>query len=119
MGEALALRRVAIRRDQHGLGRDLIEFFGRVRRIIHGDGDAGDAAHQEVVQLAPLARRSAHVGDDQLDIVIRVLVLRFSSPRPAMVEKSAATLVTNAMVFSAPAPPPWPSRAQLRPRSAA
>jgi len=47
-----------------------------VRRIVYRDRDAGDAAHHQVVQLAPLARRGSFVGDDQLDIVFRVFLLR-------------------------------------------
>src|SRR5262249_36570060 len=44
------------------------------------DRDAGDPAHEQVVQLAPLTCRRSVTSNDQLDIVLRILLLRLLKP---------------------------------------
>ena len=44
IGDAVALRRVAVGGEQHRLGGDLVQLLGGVRRVVDRDRDAGDAA---------------------------------------------------------------------------
>ena len=82
IGHALALRRVAVGGEQHGLGGDLVQLLGRVRRVVHRDGNARDPARHQIVQLAPLRRGGALGGDDHLHVVVGVLLLRLLDAPP-------------------------------------
>jgi hypothetical protein len=70
-----------------------------------------DAAHQEVAQLAPVARRGSFVGDDQFDIVfIPSAPSALVTPAAGDDPEVAATLGVGAMVFFCRAfPTPVPS----------
>ena len=55
---------------------DLVELLGGVLGVDGGDGDAGDARREQVVELATLLGRGRLAGDDDLHGEVRMFALR-------------------------------------------